>query len=205
MPRVKPPRTVEQGLRARPTILNNVETFACVPVIVRRGGEWFRTIGTEKSPGTKAFALTGCVVNTGLIEVPMGTTLREIIFDIGGGIKDGKKFKTVQTGGPAGGCLTEEQLDLPVDFDSLKKAGAIMGSGGLVVMDEDTCMVETARFFMSFTQSESCGKCKKNCPMDAIEGEKKKPHTIDTEKCIRCGACQDGCPFDAIELVKEEG
>ena len=151
----------------------------------------------------KAFALTGCVVNTGLIEVPMGTTLREIIFDIGGGIKDGKKFKAVQTGGPAGGCLTEDQLDLPVDFDSLKKAGAIMGSGGLVVMDEDTCMVETARFFMSFTQSESCGKCKKNCPMDAISGEKKKPHTIDTEKCIRCGACQDGCPFDAIELVKE--
>ena len=121
MPRVKPPRTVEQGLWAKPTILNNVETFACVPVVVRRGSEWFRTIGTEKSPGTKAFALTGCVVNTGLIEVPMGTTLREIIFDIGGGIKDGKKFKAVQTGGPAGGCLTEDQLDLPVDFDSLKK------------------------------------------------------------------------------------
>ena len=231
----------------------------------------------------------------------MGTTLREIIFDIGGGIKDGKKFKAVQTGGPAGGCLTEDQLDLPVDFDSLKKAGAIMGSGGLVVMDEDTCMVETARFFMNFTQSESCGKCvpcregtkrmleiltrivenkgsledldmlenlsqtiretalcglgqaacnpvsstlkafrneylahvvdhhcpicngpkahlaidpekckgcgkcKKNCPMDAIEGEKKKPHTIDPSKCIQCGACQSGCPFDAIELVKEEG
>ena len=135
----------------------------------------------------------------------MGTTLREIIFDIGGGIKDGKKFKAVQTGGPAGGCLTEDQLDLPVDFDSLKKAGAIMGSGGLVVMDEDTCMVETARFFMSFTQSESCGKCKKNCPMDAISGEKKKPHTIDPSKCIKCGACQDSCPFDAIELVKEEG
>ena len=159
MPRVKPPRTVEQGLWARPTVLNNVETYANVPQIILRGSAWFHSIGTEKSPGTKAFALTGNVVNTGLIEVPMGATLREIIFDIGGGIKDGKKFKAVQTGGPAGGCLTEDQLDLPVDFDSLKKAGAIMGSGGLVVMDEDTCMVETARFFMNFTQSESCGKC----------------------------------------------
>ena len=147
MPRVKPPRTVEQGLWARPTVLNNVETYANVPQIILRGSAWFHSIGTEKSPGTKAFALTGNVVNTGLIEVPMGATLREIIFDIGGGIKDGKKFKAVQIGGPAGGRLTEEHLDLPLDFDSLKKVGAIIGSGGLVVMDEGTCMVETARFF----------------------------------------------------------
>ena len=136
-----------------------METYANVPQIILRGSAWFHSIGTEKSPGTKAFALTGNVVNTGLIEVPMGATLREIIFDIGGGIKDGKKFKAVQIGGPAGGCLTEEHLDLPLDFDSLKKVGAIIGSGGLVVMDEGTCMVETARFFMSFTQNESCGKC----------------------------------------------
>ncbi len=159
MPRVKPPRTVEHGLFDKPTVLNNVETFANVADIIRRGSKWYRGIGTEKSPGTKAFALTGNVVNTGLIEVPMGTTLREIIFDIGGGIRDGKKFKAVQIGGPSGGCLTEEHLDLPLDFDSLKKVGAIIGSGGLVVMDEDTCMVEVARFFMNFTQNESCGKC----------------------------------------------
>ena len=159
MPRVKPPRTVEHGLFDKPTVLNNVETFANVADIIRRGHKWYRGIGTEKSPGTKAFALTGNVVNTGLIEVPMGTTLREIIFDIGGGIRDGKKFKAVQIGGPSGGCLTEEHLDLPLDFDSLKKVGAIIGSGGLVVMDEDTCMVEVARFFMNFTQNESCGKC----------------------------------------------
>ena len=159
MPRVKPPRTVEKGLWARPTVLNNVETFSAVPLIIRNGSEWFKSIGTEKSPGTKAFALTGNVVNTGLIEVPMGSTLRQVIFDIGGGIKDGKKFKAVQIGGPSGGCLTEEHLDLPMDFDSLKKVGAMIGSGGLVVMDEDTCMVEVARFFMNFTQNESCGKC----------------------------------------------
>ena len=159
MPRVKPPRTVEKGLWARPTVLNNVETFSNVPLIIRKGSAWYRSIGTEKSPGTKAFALTGNVVNTGLIEVPMGTTLREVIFDIGGGIKDGKEFKAVQIGGPSGGCLTKEHLDLPLDFDSLKKVGAMIGSGGLVVMDEDTCMVEVARFFMNFTQNESCGKC----------------------------------------------
>jgi len=159
MPRVRPPRTVEQGLFAKPTVLNNVETFAAVPVIMRRGADWYRSVGTEKSPGTKAFALTGNVENTGLIEVPMGTTLREIIFDIGGGLKDGAKFKAVQIGGPSGGCLTEEHLDVPLDFDSVKQYGAIVGSGGLVVMDENTCMVEVARFFMSFTQRESCGKC----------------------------------------------
>ena len=159
MPRVKPPRTVEHGLWAEPTVLNNVETFSAVPLIIRNGADWFKGIGTENSSGTKAFALTGNVVNTGLIEVPMGTTLREVIFDIGGGIKDGKKFKAVQIGGPSGGCLTEEHLDMPMDFDSLKKVGAMIGSGGLVVMDEDTCMVEVARFFMNFTQNESCGKC----------------------------------------------
>ena len=159
MPRTKPPRTVEQGLWAKPTVLNNVETFANVPDIINNGSEWFLSIGTENSPGTKAFALTGNVNNTGLIEVPMGTTLREIIFDIGGGIKDNKKFKAVQIGGPSGGCLIEEHLDVALDFDSLSKLGAMIGSGGLVVMDEDTCMIEIARFFMNFTQNESCGKC----------------------------------------------
>ena len=294
MPRVKPPRTVEKGLWARPTVLNNVETFSAVPLIIRNGAEWFKSIGTEKSPGTKAFALTGNVVNTGLIEVPMGSTLRQVIFDIGGGIKDGKKFKAVQIGGPSGGCLTEEHLDLPMDFDSLKKVGAMIGSGGLVVMDEDTCMVEVARFFMNFTQNESCGKCvpcregtrrmleilerivanegtledldlleelsatitetalcglgqsackpvistlkyfrneylahvvdkhcphcngkkkvltinadkckgctkcAKQCPMEAISGEVRKPHVIDADKCIKCNACVSACPFGAI-------
>ena len=299
MPRVKPPRTVDQGLWAKPTVLNNVETFANVPLIIRNGAEWYRSIGTENSSGTKAFALTGNVVNTGLIEVPMGTTLREVIFDIGGGIKNGKKFKAVQIGGPSGGCLTEEHLDMPMDFDSLKQLGAIIGSGGLVVMDEDTCMVEVARFFMSFTQKESCGKCvpcregtkrmleildrilankgteedldlleeladtitstalcglgqsackpvqstlkyfrseylahvadhhcpicnkekphpvidaekckgcgkcRKNCPVEAISGELKAAHTIDGQKCINCGACVGSCPFDAIAAVEE--
>lgn len=159
MPRVKPPRTVEHGLYGKPTLLNNVETFANVPIIIKKGADWYKSIGPEKSPGTKAFALTGNIVNTGLIEVPMGTTLRHIIFDVGGGVRGGKKFKAVQIGGPSGACLTEEHLDLPLDFDSLKKAGAMIGSGGLVVMDEDTCMVEVARFFMNFTQNESCGKC----------------------------------------------
>ena len=294
MPRVKPPRTVEQGLWARPTVLNNVETFSNVPLIIRRGSAWYRSIGTERSHGTKAFALTGNVVNTGLIEVPMGTTLRQIIFEIGGGIKDGKKFKAVQIGGPSGGCLTEEHLDMPLDFVSLKKVGAMIGSGGLVVMDEDTCMVEVARFFMNFTQNESCGKCvpcregtrrmleiltrivnnegsledldlledlsstitetalcglgqsackpvqstlkyfrdeylahvvekhcphcngrkkelhidpelckgcgkcMRQCPMEAISGQIRMPHVIDTEKCIKCGACWGCCPFGAI-------
>ena len=299
MPRVKPPRTVDHGLWAKPTVLNNVETFANVPGIVMNGAEWYRSIGTEKSPGTKTFALPGNVVNTGLVEVPMGTTLRKIIFDIGGGIKDGKKFKAVQIGGPSGGCLTEDHLDIPLDFDSIKRLGAIIGSGGLVVMDEDTCMVEVARFFMSFTQNESCGKCipcregtkrmleilerivhyegteedldlleelastitetalcglgqsackpvmstlryfredylrhvvdkhcplcdgpkkkvvidpakckgcgkcKRNCPMEAISGEVKQPHTVDADKCITCGACWSNCPFEAITVVEE--
>ena len=300
MPRVKPPRTIEHGLWAEPTVLNNVETFANVPLIIRKGVDWYRSIGTKTSPGTKAFALTGNVVNTGLIEVPMGTTIREVVFDIGGGIRDGKKFKAVQIGGPSGGATTasREHLDLPLDFDSLKSIGAMIGSGGLVVMDEDTCMVETARFFMEFTQKESCGKCvpcregtkrmleildriidnkgtledldlleeladtisktalcglgqsackpvqstlkyfrdeylahvvdhhcpicnkekphptidpekckgcgkcRKNCPMEAITGAPKQVHVIDPEKCINCGACVDNCPFGAITASK---
>lgn len=161
MPRVKPPRTVEAGLFGKPTVLNNVETFANVPLITENGVRWYRSIGTETSPGTKAFAITGNVKNTGLVEIPMGATLREIIFDIGGGIKNDEEFKAVQIGGPSGGCLTfgKDQLDFTLDFDSLKKVGAMIGSGGLVVMDEHTCMVEVARFFMNFTQNESCGKC----------------------------------------------
>ena len=300
MPRVKPPRTIEHGLWAEPTVLNNVETFANVPLIIRKGVDWYRSIGTKTSPGTKAFALTGNVVNTGLIEVPMGTTIREVVFDIGGGIRGGKKFKAVQIGGPSGGATTasREHLDLPLDFDSLKSIGAMIGSGGLVVMDEDTCMVETARFFMEFTQKESCGKCvpcregtkrmleildriidnkgtledldlleeladtisktalcglgqsackpvqstlkyfrdeylahvvdhhcpicnkekphptidpekckgcgkcRKNCPMEAITGAAKQVHVIDPEKCINCGACVTNCPFGAITASK---
>lgn len=159
MPRTKPPRTVEQGLFGKPTVLNNVETYANVPMIITNGAEWFKGIGTEGSPGTKAFAVTGSINNTGLIEVPMGTTLREIVYEIGGGIKNGKEFKAVQIGGPSGGCLIGDHLDVALDFDSLKKMGAMIGSGGLVIMDEDTCMVEVARFFMNFTQNESCGKC----------------------------------------------
>ena len=300
MPRVKPPRTVDQGLWGKPTVLNNVETFANVPGIIRQGAGWYKGIGTDASSGTKTFALTGNVVNTGLVEVPMGTTLREVIFDIGGGIPDGKKFKAVQIGGPSGGCLTEEHLDVPMDFDSLKKLGAIIGSGGLVVMDEDTCMVEVARFFMHFTQNESCGKCTpcregtkrmletleriinnegsladldlleslsdtitdtalcglgqtackpvmstlrnfrqdylrhvvdhhcpicngrkrrleikpelckgcgkcaRNCPMEAISGQPRMPYVIDNEKCIHCGACWGACPFGAIDAIEEE-
>ena len=158
-PRVKPPRTVEHGLFDKPTVLNNVETYANVAEIIRKGADWYLGIGTEKSPGTKAFAITGNIANTGLIEVPMGTTLREIIFDIGGGMRGDGEFKAVQIGGPSGACLTKEHLDLPLDFDTLKKVGAMIGSGGLVVMDSNTCMVEVARFFMNFTQNESCGKC----------------------------------------------
>ena len=159
MPRVKPPRTVEQGLWGKPTVLNNVETYANVPKIILQGADWFHTIGTEGSPGTKTFSLTGSIENTGLIEVPMGTSLREVIYDIGGGIKGDAKFKAVQIGGPSGGCLITPHLDVSLDFDSLKKMGAMIGSGGLVVMDDKTCMVEVARFFMNFTQNESCGKC----------------------------------------------
>ncbi len=159
MPRPKPPFPANKGLFGRPTLINNVETLANVPLIILNGADWFAQMGCETSKGTKTFALTGEVNNTGLIEVPMGTTLRQIIFDIGGGIRGGKKFKAVQIGGPSGGCLTEEHLDISMDYDSLIKAGAMVGSGGLVVMAEDTCMVEVARFFMNFTKNESCGKC----------------------------------------------
>ena len=152
-------RTTEKGLFGKPTILNNVKTFGSIPLIINKGAEWFAEVGTENSKGTAVFALTGKVNNCGLIEVPMGITLREIVFDIGGGIPNGKKFKAVQTGGPSGGCLPESLLDTPVDYDSLKAAGAIMGSGGMVIMDEDTCMVDVAAYFLDFTEQESCGQC----------------------------------------------
>jgi len=158
-PRVRPPYPAESGYMGKPTNINNVETWATVAHIIRRGAGWFSSIGTQTSKGTKVFSLVGKVSNTGLVEVPMGITLREIVFDIGGGIPGGKAFKAVQTGGPSGGCLPEALLDTPVDYESLTKAGSIMGSGGMIVMDEDTCMVEVARYFVSFTQEESCGKC----------------------------------------------
>jgi NADH:ubiquinone oxidoreductase subunit F (NADH-binding)/(2Fe-2S) ferredoxin/NAD-dependent dihydropyrimidine dehydrogenase PreA subunit len=153
------PNTSVVGLWGMPTVLNNVETLACVPVIIQKGAEWFSQIGTDKSKGTKVFALSGHVRNTGLVEVPMGTTLREIIYDIGGGVRGNKKFKAAQTGGPSGGCIPESLLDLPVDYESLAEAGSIMGSGGMLVMDEDTCMVNMARYFLDFAQEESCGQC----------------------------------------------
>ena len=191
MPRVKPPRTVEHGLFDKPTNLNNVETYANVPMIITNGAKWYKSIGPENSPGTKAFALTGTITNTGLIEVPMGTTLREVIFDIGGGMRGNGKFKAVQIGGPSGGCLTEKELDIPLDFDSLKKVGAMIGSGGLVVMDDKTCMVEVARFFMNFTQNESCGKC-----VPCREGTKRMLEILER---IVAGQGRDG----DIELLEE--
>lgn len=159
MPRVRPPFPAVQGIWGKPTVINNVETWANIPVIITRGGEWFSKIGTEGSTGTKVFALTGKINNSGLVEVPMGTTLREIIFDIGGGIKDGKKFKAAQTGGPSGGVLKDDFLDTPIDYDNLIKLGSMMGSGGLIVMDEDDCMVDVAKFYLGFCVDESCGKC----------------------------------------------
>jgi NADP-reducing hydrogenase subunit HndC len=158
-PTNKPPFPAESGFLGKPSNVNNVETFANIPVIMNKGAEWFSSIGTEKSKGTKVFALAGKINNVGLIEVPMGTTLREVIYEIGGGIKNGKKFKAVQTGGPSGGCLTEKHLDMPIDYDNLIAAGSMMGSGGMIVMDEDDCMVSIAKFFLEFTVEESCGKC----------------------------------------------
>lgn len=190
-PRVKPPRTVEHGLFDKPTVLNNVETYANVAQIINKGADWYLGIGTETSPGTKAFALTGNIANTGLIEVPMGTTLREIIFDIGGGMRGDGEFKAVQIGGPSGACLTKEHLDLPLDFDTLKKVGAMIGSGGMVVMDSNTCMVEVARFFMNFTQNESCGKC-----VPCREGTKRMLGILER---IVAGEGEDG----DIELLLE--
>ena len=190
-PRVKPPRTVEHGLFNEPTVLNNVETFANVPLIIMNGANWYKSIGPENSPGTKAFALTGNIENTGLIEVPMGTTLEEVIYGVGGGMRGGAEFKAVQIGGPSGACLTKDDLNIPLDFDSLKKIGSMVGSGGLVVMDSKTCMVEVARFFMSFTQNESCGKC-----VPCREGTKR---TLEVLERIVAGNGEDG----DIELLED--
>ncbi len=294
-PTIKPPFPSVSGYLEKPTNVNNVETFANVPVIINKGAEWFASIGSEKSKGTKVFALAGKINNVGLIEVPMGTTLRDIIFEIGGGIKDGKKFKAVQTGGPSGGCLTEKHLDIAIDFDSLTAAGSMMGSGGMIVLDEDDCMVSIAKFYLDFTVEESCGKCApcrignkrlnemlakicdgkgtmkdldllrnlshvvkdtslcglgqtspnpvlstmdnfydeylahivdhkcpsgqckallqyvieaencvgctacaRNCPVNAIAGERKGVHIIDQDVCIKCGVCLEKCKFNAV-------
>ncbi len=296
-PRAKHIHTVESGLREKPTNLNNVETWANVPLIIARGADWYSKIGTKESKGTKIFSLVGKIKNTGLVEVPMGITLREIIYDIGGGIPNGKKFKAVQTGGPSGGCIPEELIDLRVDFEELTRVGSMMGSGGMIVMDEDTCMVDVAKYFLSFLEDESCGKCtscregikrmleiltsitegkgkegnielleelavvvadtslcalggtapnpvlstiryfrdeyeahirdkkcpagvcrqlitysideeacrgclacKKLCPQEAITGERKEPHHINQDKCIKCGVCLEACKFDAIRV-----
>jgi len=158
-PRPRPPFPAVKGLWGKPTILNNVETYANIPQIILKGPEWFNSIGTEKSKGTKVFAIGGKINNTGLVEIPMGTTLREVVYEIGGGIPGGKKFKAAQTGGPSGGCIPAEHIDAPIDYDSLIQLGSMMGSGGLIVMDEDTCMVDIAKFFLEFTVDESCGKC----------------------------------------------
>jgi NADH-quinone oxidoreductase subunit F len=297
-PRAKYVHTVEHGLHDMPTNLNNVETWSNVPAIVKNGGDWFASIGTEKSKGTKVFSLVGKVVNTGLVEVPMGITLRQIIEEIGGGVKEGKAFKAVQTGGPSGGCIPTELMDTKVDFDELTRLGSMMGSGGMIVMDEDTCMVHVAKYFLTFLRDESCGKCTpcregvpqmlhildrithgegetgdlekleelsellseaslcalgstaanpvlstmryfreeyekhifdkrcpakecrglfsyeispeackgcgicaKNCPVEAITGERKEPYFIHQEKCTKCGVCLEKCPFTAILKV----
>ena len=193
MPRSKPPFPATSGLWGKPTNINNVETFGNIPFIITEGASAYNSVGTEKSTGTKVFALTGKINNTGLVEVPMGIPLREIIYDIGGGLIDGKKFKAVQTGGPSGGCLPTELLDLPIDYESLREVGAMMGSGGMVVMDESTCMVDVSRFFLSFTQSESCGKC-----TPCREGTKRMLEILDR---ICAGEGKDG----DIELLEELG
>ena len=192
MPRPRPPYPTQSGLWGKPTNINNVESYANVPYIVREGADQFNSVGTEDSKGTKVFALTGKIQNTGLVEVPMGTTIREVIYDIGGGLS-GKNFKAVQTGGPSGGCIPEQFLDLPIDYDSLLDIGAMMGSGGMVVMDEDTCMVDVSRFFLNFTQSESCGKC-----TPCREGTKRMLEILER---ICQGEGQEG----DIELLEELG
>jgi NADH:ubiquinone oxidoreductase subunit F (NADH-binding)/(2Fe-2S) ferredoxin/Pyruvate/2-oxoacid:ferredoxin oxidoreductase delta subunit len=194
-PRARPPRLVQYGLRGKPTNLNNVETYANVPMIILRGPEWYSSIGTEGSKGTKVFSLTGDVVNTGLVEVPMGITLREMIFDIGGGIPEERAFKAVQTGGPSGGCVPEHLLDLKVDFESLWEAGSMMGSGGMVVMDEKTCMVDVAKYFLGFTKDESCGKC-----VPCREGSK---WMYDILNKITCGTCTPE-EFEKLETLAHE-
>ncbi|MCT4632543.1 MAG: NADH-quinone oxidoreductase subunit NuoF [Firmicutes bacterium] len=192
MPRPRPPFPAEKGIFGKPTLLNNVETYANVPRIILKGDEWFSSIGTEGSKGTKVFALGGKINNTGLVEVPMGTTLREVIYDIGGGIPNGKKFKAVQTGGPSGGCITEEMLDTEIDFDNLTAIGSMMGSGGMIVMDEDNCMVDIARFFLDFTVEESCGKC-----VPCREGTKRMLEILD-RICEGKGTLED---IDALEAL----
>jgi NADH:ubiquinone oxidoreductase subunit F (NADH-binding)/(2Fe-2S) ferredoxin/Pyruvate/2-oxoacid:ferredoxin oxidoreductase delta subunit len=192
-PRVRPPYPVESGVNGEPTNINNVETWANVPEIINRGGEWYSSIGTEKSKGTKVFSLVGKANNTGLVEVPMGTTLREIVYDIGGGIEGNKKFKAVQTGGPSGGCIPEQFLDLPIDFEKLAEVGSIMGSGGLIVMDEETCMVDVARYFVDFLQDESCGKC--TACREGVEIMNKILH----------GICEGKGKESDIELLEELG
>jgi NADH:ubiquinone oxidoreductase subunit F (NADH-binding)/(2Fe-2S) ferredoxin len=198
MPRLKPPFPAVKGLWGKPTNVNNVETFANVPVVYLKGAEWFKSIGTEKSSGTKVFALGGKIVNTGLVEVPMGTTLREVIFDIGGGIPNKRKFKAVQTGGPSGGCITEKDLDTPIEFESLTALGSMMGSGGMIIMDEDNCMVDVARFYLDFTVDESCGKC-----TPCREGTKQMKEILD-RICAGQGAMKD---IDELEqlahMIKE--
>ena len=183
-PRPRPPFPAESGLWGAPTLINNVETFANIPPIIRQGGQWYAAIGTEKSKGTKTFALAGKVNNTGLIEVPMGITLREIIYDMGGGIPDGKKFKAVQTGGPSGGCIPEQFLDMPVDYDSLVKVGSIMGSGGMIIMDETSSMVDVARYFMEFCMTESCGKCVP-CRVGTVQMHDLLTKIIDRKATVR--------------------
>ena len=297
-PTFKPPRTSEKGYLGKPTNVNNVETYANIPAIINKGAEWFSAIGTGSSKGTKVFALAGQVKNVGLIEVPMGTTLREIVYEIGGGMKGDRKFKAIQTGGPSGGCLTEKHLDIPIDYRTLSEAGSMMGSGGMVIMDEGSCMVSVAKFYLDFTVEESCGKCTpcrignkrlyemldkitkgkgtledlehlrnlstvikdtslcglgqsspnpilstldnfkeeylehvtdkkcragvckdliryeinpsvcigctncaRNCPVEAISGERKSPHVIDQQMCIKCGTCVTKCKFNAIRVL----
>lgn len=192
MPRLKPPFPAVKGLWSQPTNVNNVETFANVPVVFLKGADWFRSIGTEKSSGTKVFALGGKIVNTGLVEVPMGTTLREVIYDIGGGIPNKRKFKAVQTGGPSGGCITEKDLDTPIEFENLTALGSMMGSGGMIVMDEDNCMVDVARFYLDFTVDESCGKC-----TPCREGTKQMKEILD-RICEGLGTMKD---IDELERL----